>query len=139
MRLARQFSQTSKILVVGGGQIGKAVAIGLKTNGYTDITVADPNPTNQAILEKNDIKFVSDAKGLGENCEVLFTALPKPEHVRFVMETSGLLEELEAGSIWIDHTSTDPNEATRLAHKATDLGIKIVEAPLTGGLQERVE
>ena len=52
----RQFSQKSNILVVGGGQIGKSVALGLNRHGYENITVADPNNTNQAVLEEAGIK-----------------------------------------------------------------------------------
>ena len=53
----------------------------------------------------------------------MFTALPKPEHVRFVMEESDLLGELKKETIWIDHTSTDPDEAVRLSAKAIEKGI----------------
>ena len=52
----RQFSQKSNILVVGGGQIGKSVALGLNRHGYENITVADPNNANQAVLEEAGIK-----------------------------------------------------------------------------------
>ena len=59
---------------------------------------------------------------MGSQAEVLFTALPKPEHVRFVMEESDLLGELNKETIWIDHTSTDPDEAVRLSAKAIKKG-----------------
>ena len=53
---ARRFSQKSNILVVGGGQIGKSVALGLNRHGYENITVADPNNANQGVLEEAGIK-----------------------------------------------------------------------------------
>ena len=52
----RRFSQKSNILVVGGGQIGKSVALGLNRHGYENITVADPNNANQGVLEEAGIK-----------------------------------------------------------------------------------
>ena len=52
----RRFSQKSNILVVGGGQIGKSVALGLNRHGYENITVADPNDANQGVLEEAGIK-----------------------------------------------------------------------------------
>ena len=88
--------------------------MGLNRNGYDKITVADPSSINQAELEAAGIKFVSSAKGLAESAEVVFTALPKPEHVRSVMEEHDLLGEMAKGTIWIDHTSTDPDEAVRI-------------------------
>ena len=38
------------------------------------------------------------------------------------MEESDLLGELKKETIWIDHTSTDPDEAVRLSAKATEKG-----------------
>ena len=77
-------------------------------------------------LVRNALKFVSSSTGLGSQAEVLFTALPKPEHVRFVMEESDLLGELKKETIWIDHTSTDPDEAVRLSAKAIEKGNFII-------------
>ena len=77
-------------------------------------------------LVRNALKFVSSSEGLGSQAEVLFTALPKPEHVRFVMEESDLLGELKKETIWIDHTSTDPDEAVRLSAKAIEKGNFII-------------
>ena len=51
------------------------------------------------------------------------------------MEESALMNELKKGTIWIDHTSTDPDEAVRLSSKGNNKGLKVIEAPLTGGLQ----
>ena len=116
-KITRQYSQKSNILVVGGGQIGKSVALGLNRNGYENITVADPSNINQAELEAKGIKFASTAEGLAKSAEIVFTALPKPEHVRFVMEDNNLLGEMEKGTIWIDHTSTDPDEAVRIVSR----------------------
>ena len=61
----RQFSQKSNILVVGGGQIGKSVALGLNRHGYENITVADPNNANQAVLEEAGIKEGVRMESLG--------------------------------------------------------------------------
>lgn len=41
---------------------------------------------------------------------------------------------LPKGALWIDHTSTDPDEPPRLAEKTEALGVRYVEAPLTGGV-----
>ena len=38
------------------------------------------------------------------------------------MEESDLLGELKKETIWIDHTSTDPDEAVRLSAKAIEKG-----------------
>ena len=43
-------------------------------------------------------------------------------------------EALPKGALWIDHTSTDPDEPARLALKTVALGLRYVEAPLTGGV-----
>ena len=47
----------------------------LQRNGYEDITVADPSNVNQKELERANIKFVADSKGLGTEADVLFTGM----------------------------------------------------------------
>ena len=42
------------------------------------------------------------------------------------MEESDLLGELKKETIWIDHTSTDPDEAVRLSAKAIEKGNFII-------------
>ncbi|RYG93124.1 galactitol-1-phosphate 5-dehydrogenase [Loktanella sp. IMCC34160] len=45
-------SDDRRALVIGGGAIGLAAALALRAMGCDDVTVAEPNPTRRAYLEK---------------------------------------------------------------------------------------
>ena len=55
-RFLRNFTEKSNILVVGGGQIGKAVSLGLRGRGFENVTVADPRLANRKLLGLITIK-----------------------------------------------------------------------------------
>ena len=67
---------------------------------------------------------------LASAVDVLLTALPAPQHVRAAMEEGGALKAMKPGSMWIDHTSTDPEEPPRLAKVAAASGVRYVEVSL---------
>ena len=46
------------------------------------------------------------------------------------MEEGGALKAMKPGSMWIDHTSTDPEEPPRLAKVAAASGVRYVEVSL---------
>ena len=120
--------------VIGCGTVGTAVAKALLASGY-DVTVHDKFPASAEPLLALGAKWSDSPAALAKNLDVLVTALPAPQHVRAAMEEEGgCLEALPRGALWIDHTSTDPDEPARLALKTEQLGLRYVEAPLTGGV-----
>ncbi len=133
-----------RVAVIGAGQIGTAVARGILRGGHT-VFVHDPSTLNAAALKEAGAVWADSlasaalcpADGRG-SVDVVVTAVPAPPHVRAVMEgegssSPGLLAGLPAGTTWIDHTTTDPDEARRLGAAAAKRGIHVLEAPLTGG------
>ncbi len=135
-----------RVAVIGAGQIGTAVARGILRGGHT-VFVHDPSTLNAAALKEAGAVWADSlasaalcpADGRG-SVDIVVTAVPAPPHVRAVMEgegsspkSPGLLAALPAGTTWIDHTTTDPDEARRLGAAAAKRGIKVLEAPLTGG------
>lgn len=41
---------------------------------------------------------------------------------------------MKKNSIWIDHSTTHPDESIRLSKLAYNLGLQFLECPLTGGM-----
>ncbi|KXJ23312.1 uncharacterized protein LOC110250796 [Exaiptasia diaphana] len=119
--------------VVGTGNVGFNVASSLEQAGHT-VTAFDLNKTNYDRLQKTKVILASSVDDVPKNADVLITALPKPMHVKAVMEEGKLLHRLRPNSIWIDHTTTDYNQTIRLCKLACDMGIRAIEAPLTGGM-----
>ncbi|XP_031565713.1 uncharacterized protein LOC116300887 [Actinia tenebrosa] len=124
---------TKSVGLVGTGNLGSVVAVALRDAGIP-LKAFDLNQKNYELLRDNGTVLVDSAKEAATDVDVLITALPKPQHVKAVMEEGGLLHALNKGSIWIDHTTTDYNETIRLCKLAESLGVRGIEAPLTGGI-----
>ena len=138
--LSRSIPSFARITLLGCGQIGGAVAQGiLKTPGRHTLHIYDPNPKaaeiNKTLVDKGAVFCNEPYDAVDSSTDVLISALPAPQHVIHAMESGPqpLLPRLRKGASWIDHTTTSPEEAARLGKKAADLGIKALEAPLTGG------
>ena len=68
--------------------------------------------------------------------DVVFTALPMPQHVKAVFEgESGLLAGMSEGKVWIDHSTTDYEQTVELNNEVVKKGGRMLEAPVTGGLE----
>ena len=59
-----------------------------------------------------------------------------PAHVKEVFEgNDGLLAGLNAGKIWIDHSTTDFKQTQDFHAQVIEKGADLLEAPVTGGLE----
>lgn len=133
MSLFTELSSTDTIAVIGLGNIGNAVVRNLLKHSFK-VRGMDLFPKPE-LVELGMVSCSTYDDLLAGGIKVLITALPKPIHVRKVMEEDGVLDKLSGtGIIWIDHTSTEPDEAIRFGQKCVVMNIPYVEAPLTGGL-----
>ena len=65
--------------------------------------------------------------------DVLFTSLPRPEHVEKVMVDSDALQNLKSGAIWVDLTTNRKELVIELASKAPK-GVSVLDSPVTGAV-----
>ena len=115
---------------MGLGNIGTAIVKGILKHRFTaQIFAFDPRT-----VDLDHVQFCQSAAEVARNSDIFITALPNPAIVRAVMEEGKALQALSADSIWIEHTSTEPDEVVRLCRVAQKKGIRFLEAPLTGGL-----
>lgn len=86
--------------------------------------------------------WASSPRALAEQCDVVMTGLPRPEHVSAAMgigggpgASEGVLAGLQPGSVWIEHSTTDFKNTMRIKEAVEKRQAKAVAAPLTGGMQ----
>ena len=46
---------------------------------------------------------------------------------------AGILQHMKKGSFLVDHTTSSPDLAIRIAEQADSLGVKSIDAPVSGG------
>jgi len=123
-----------KIGVIGLGMVGNALVKNLKREGYNVTSILDTDTAKYSEFTS----FSSPAdnpKQLAEAVDVVFTALPMPPHVKAVFEgDTGLLAGL-AGKVWVDHSTTDYEQTEEMNAQVVEVGGKMLEAPVTGGLE----
>ena len=87
------------------------------------------------IAEQNGIKIASDAASTALNTDILISMLPASQHVESLyLEENGLLEILDKQTLIIDCSTIAPNSARTVANKAKELGLQMIDAPVSGGV-----
>jgi 2-hydroxy-3-oxopropionate reductase len=128
-----------KIGFVGLGIMGKPMAKNLLKAGYP-LTVYDVRPEPvQELVEAGAKKGSSSADVAAKN-EVVITMLPNSPHVReAVLGKNGVLDGAKEGLILIDMSSIAPLVSIEVSKKAAEKGVKMLDAPVSGGEPKAIE
>ncbi|WP_411276869.1 NAD(P)-dependent oxidoreductase [Gaiella sp.] len=119
---------------VGLGNLGRHLAASLLEAGFP-LTVNDRDEAAAASLVEAGAVWAASPKGVAAASDSVFTCLPSPKVVEDVLcGDDGVLEGLSAGGTWIDSSTNDRHELLRLAEVAAALGVRTLEAPVTGGV-----
>jgi 3-hydroxyisobutyrate dehydrogenase-like beta-hydroxyacid dehydrogenase len=107
--------------VIGTGTVGSAMTKALLAAGF-NVTVHDKFKQAAEPLLTLGARWSDSPAALARSVTVLFTALPAPPHVRAAMEgPTGALSALKPGSMWIDHTSTDPGTSSSSSSESSSM------------------
>jgi 3-hydroxyisobutyrate dehydrogenase-like beta-hydroxyacid dehydrogenase len=119
--------------VVGLGRMGNALASALIAAG-NDVTVWDRDAEKIATTAMLGAGTAVDARQVGAQCDVVFTALPGRDAVLEVAldEDTGLLAGLRDGGLMIEMTTADPDLAATLDEAFHAAGRRFVDAPVSG-------
>lgn len=121
----------TKIAFIGLGHMGLPMARNLLKAGHS-VTGFDIVPESLKAFEGTQGR---DIPSTLENADVVFTILPEGKHVRAVFEgPQGLFAHIKPGTL-VAECSTIDIETSRYIHtKADELGIRLIDAPVSGGV-----
>ena len=129
-------ANTEKIGFIGVGNLGGAIVTNMLNAGFS-VTVFDTNRQIAQPLLDLGAHWGPSVKAVAEQSDVVITCLPRPDIVNAVVTgEDGILAGLSKGKTWIDMSTSDSNEIKRLGAIATDMGIKVLESPVTGGVHK---
>ena len=121
---------------IGLGNLGRHLAASLVRAGQV-VCVHDLDPASSAALAASGAKVAGSPRAVAEAASVVFTCLPSPAAVNAVVSgPDGVLAGLSAGSTWIDMSTNAGDETIRLATLAAQQGVRVLEAPVTGGVHK---
>jgi len=103
------------------GRAGHSLLVHNRTRSKADSLVA-----NGAI-------WADTPAEMGRQSGILFTMLARPEAVlETALGPEGFLCQLPAGALWVDCSTVNPSFSRRMAAEANALGVRLVDAPVTG-------
>ena len=119
-----------KIGFVGLGNVGAKLAGSFLRNGH-DLYVHDLNADFVSDFVNRGAKDGKRPAELMRSCEAVITCLPSPEACSAVV--TAMLDEIKPGKIWMEMSTTDASEVSRLAAIVIAKGGAAVDCPVSGG------
>jgi 3-hydroxyisobutyrate dehydrogenase len=116
---------------VGLGNLGGHLAHSLVKKGYK-VTVFDLDRSLGERHVKDGASWADTPAELASKVDAVFTCLPSPTVSEKVL--GQILTTLKPGATWIENSTNGRDEMIRLAATAAAKGVKVLEAPVTGGV-----
>ena len=127
-----------KIGFIGLGIMGRPMAKNLLKAGY-DLTVDTHSPAAAAELAACGAK-TADQPTIGRTCDLVLTMLTNAPQVKQVMlGAHGVAAQMQPGSAFIDMTSLNPIASKEIAAELSARGIRMLDAPVSGGEPKAID
>ena len=122
---------------VGTGNMGRPMATNILKAGH-QLTVFDLDPAATKPLEALGATRADDLPSLATAVRVSLTSLPNDAAVEAVLFGSGaqpgLLDGSKSGDIVLDLSTVSPVTTQRLAKRAAERGVTLIDAPVSGSV-----
>ena len=109
-----------------GGPMARNVAA-----SGVDLRVADLDAAKVAEVVAVGASAADSASSAAAGADVVMTSLPGPAQIEQV--ASEILPAMAPGSVWIDLSTNDLDCARRIASQAAQVGVEVLDAPVSGG------
>jgi 2-hydroxy-3-oxopropionate reductase len=118
---------------IGLGIMGKPMAGHLVTAGHK-VRVYDLSEDSVKYLCALGAEACGCCREIAEKSDIIFIMVPDtPDVAAVLFGTDGLTEGLKPGSIVVDMSSISPIATKEFAKKLTSMGVKMLDAPVSGG------
>ena len=123
----------TRIGFIGLGIMGKPMARNLLKAGY-ELTLHNRSRGSVDELAAEGAAVAWSGREVAQRSDVVITMLPdSPDSELVIMGEGGILEGTEAGCTIIDMSSIAPLVSQKIARAATEKGIDMLDAPVSGG------
>lgn len=128
-----------KIGFIGLGIMGKPMVKNLLQAGH-EILVFDIVQSHVDTVVEFGAKEASSPAEVAKECGLVITMLPNSPHVKtVVLGENGVLEGAKEGMILIDMSSIAPQASQEIAKACAEKGVKMLDAPVSGGEPKAVD
>ena len=120
--------------VVGLGAMGRGVAANLLKKGFA-VAGCDVNPAALQWLSERGGVVAKDAAELAAACDIVVSFVVDDRQTEEVLFGAfGLARELRQGSVFIACSTLPPSFVRGLGERLRELGVELLDAPVTGGM-----
>ena len=118
---------------IGTGVMGVQQARHLIEKGYK-LSVYNRTESKADSLLKIGASFKSPQE-IAKTCQLVILMLGYPHDVEEMLlgSENGILKHMQKGAYLIDHTTSKPGLAIKIAEEASKLGVHSIDAPVSGG------
>ena len=125
---------SNHIAFIGVGNMGNPMAHQLVKAGK-NVKVFDVSPDVIEIAKQSGLKVISSMEELLEGATTVISMLPEGKHVRSLyLGDNGILKKIPKDCLIIDCSTIDIETSLELGNAANQIGINMVDAPVTGGV-----
>lgn len=137
----RKIAPGSKVGLIGLGLMGRPMGLNLLKAGYS-LTVWNRTATRAESLVAAGAKLAQSPREVAAASDVLITIVSDPPALEEVLwggsaagsgKSSGALEALRPGSLYIDSSTVSPVLARKIAAACSQRQVDFLDAPVTGG------
>jgi 3-hydroxyisobutyrate dehydrogenase len=101
----------------------------------SDVCVFDVMPENVEKLVAEGATGCSDVATLAAKCDTIITMVPATAHVTGILkDTGGIFANAKKDTLLIDCSTIDPIASASLATEAAAHGLRMIDAPVSGGV-----
>jgi 3-hydroxyisobutyrate dehydrogenase len=115
------------------------MAINIAKSGF-DLTVTDLREQPLKELARHGARVVGNPREVAESADIVLASLPSnvvSEQV--ALGTDGVLAGAKSGDIYIELSTISPEVVHTIARQAAEKGVTVLDAPVSGGLDQRQE
>ena len=122
-----------KIGYIGLGIMGKPMARNIMKAGYSMVVHNRSRQSVNELVGEGAIAAHSPAE-VAEQVDLIFTNLPDSPDVEMVaLGKAGIIEGAHEGLIYVDNSTIKPATARAVGEKLAEKGIRMLDAPVSGG------
>jgi 3-hydroxyisobutyrate dehydrogenase-like beta-hydroxyacid dehydrogenase len=119
--------------LIGAGRMGRPLALRLMAAGH-ELTVLARRPEARAAAEAAGLRCADTLAATVREADAVFCCVLSEAQVSTVcLSPEGALALMKPGSVLVQHTTSDPAVAQRLAEVGSQRDIHVLDAALSGG------
>ncbi len=123
-----------RIGFIGLGKMGGPMARRLLRAGHA-VVAHDIRPDAVAAACRDGAEAGATCAGVAAQADVVITMLPDARAVERVVYDDGLVHALRSGQILLEMTSSRPSTTRRVAADLAPKGVRVLDAPVSGGVR----